>query len=87
MELIFGISDRRHINSKRKCSPELKNVFIPEGGWAILDLALSPDSRFGAASSWGPSVQLFQVNSDQNDTNTQPLPMPAEENGDHRRIC
>ena len=42
----------------------LKKLYIPDCGWAILDVALAPDSKLGAASSWGSSVHLFNINAD-----------------------
>lgn len=54
-------------DGNRISAPVVKKLHIPDCGWAILDVAISPDSRKGAASSWGSKIHLFNINSEKSD--------------------
>jgi len=60
-------------------STSLKKLFIPDCGWAILDVALAPNSKLGATSSWGSSVHLFNINADKSDNELKSIPLSNEE--------
>ena len=54
---------------------------ISDGGWSILDVAISPDSSFAVAGSWGSHIFMFPVKPDnENGEKTKVTPIPIRRN-------
>ena len=49
---------------------------IQDGGWSILDVAISPDSSFAVAGSWGSHIFMFPIKSDScGESKITPIPI------------
>ena len=74
-DFTIRVFDGNRIELDRDEPPAVKKFYIPDCGWAILDVAIAPDGTRGAASSWGAKVHLFNINSDATDNKVQSLPI------------
>ena len=60
----------------REQSTARKWIQIGQIGWAILDLALAPDSTTGCIAGWSDTIRIFNINDDSLDS--RPISLPSD---------
>lgn len=54
----------------------IKKINIEDVGWAIIDLAISSDSKYGAVTSWCNNISVFRIDNDRTDRSVHNIPLP-----------
>jgi len=81
------IYDANHLtNEQSDMNPSraiIKKINIEDVGWAIIDLAISSDSKYGAVTSWCNNISVFRIDNDRTDKTVHNIPLPMNSHSHH----